>query len=50
MIQKITPLGYFLIATFLILLTYAGWLFYQSIDWQVLNRLENSALTLPKSL
>lgn len=48
--NKITPLGYFLIITFLILLSYAGWIFYQSIDWQVLTRLENSTLTLPATL
>jgi GR25 family glycosyltransferase involved in LPS biosynthesis len=45
--NKITPLGYLLIATFFILLSYAGWIYTKSIDWTVLKRMENSPLTLP---
>jgi hypothetical protein len=45
--KKITPFGYLLIATFFILLAYAGWLSAKSIDWDVLKRMENSPLTLP---
>lgn len=45
--NKITPFGYFLIATFFILLSYAAWIYSQSIDWDVLKRMENSPLTLP---
>jgi hypothetical protein len=48
--NKITPLGYFLIASFFILLSYAGWIYSQSIDWDVLKRMENSPLTLPTSI
>jgi len=45
--NKITPFGYFLIATFFVLLTYASWLSAKSIDWDVLKRMENSPLILP---
>ena len=48
MIQKpLDFIGYFLISTFLILLTYAGYISYQSIDWTVLQRLESQTLVLP---
>ena len=45
--NKITPFGYFLLLLFFILLSYAGWIYSQSIDWNVLKRMENSPLTLP---
>ena len=45
--NKIDTLGYILIATFLILLSYAGYLSYKSIDWNVLKRLESQTLVLP---
>lgn len=45
--HKITPLGYLLIATFFILLGYAGWIYSQSIDWKVLERLEDAPLSIP---
>lgn len=45
--NKITPLGYFLLLSFFILLGYAGWIYAKSIDWDVLKRMENSPLTLP---
>lgn len=45
--NKITSLGYFLLLSFFILLSYAGWIYAKSIDWDVLKRLENSPLTLP---
>jgi len=45
--NKITPFGYFLLLSFFILLGYAGYIYSQSIDWDVLKRMENSPLTLP---
>lgn len=45
--NKITPFGYFLLLSFFILLGYAGWIYAQSIDWNVLKRMEESPLTLP---
>jgi len=48
--NKITPLGYLLIATFFILLSYAGWLSAKSIDWDVLKRVENAPLSLPSPI
>lgn len=45
--NKITPLGYFLLLSFFILLSYAGWIYAKSIDWDILKRMENSPLTLP---
>jgi len=45
--NKITPFGYFLLLTFFILLSYAGWIYAKSIDWDVLKRMENSPLALP---
>jgi len=45
--NKINPLGYFLLLSFFILLSYAGWIYAKSIDWDVLKRMENSPLTLP---
>lgn len=45
--NKITPFGYFLLISFFILLAYAAWIYAKSIDWDVLERMENSPLTLP---
>lgn len=45
--NKITPLGYLLIATFFILLSYAGLLYTKSIDWKVLDRLQDAPLAIP---
>lgn len=39
--------GYIIIATLLMLLSYAGYLSYKSIDSDVLKRLEASPLNLP---
>jgi hypothetical protein len=36
-----------LLSSFFLLLTYAGYLSYQSIDWDVLKRLENSPIAIP---
>ncbi len=48
--KKITPTGYFLITILFISLFYSSWLFYQSIDWQVLDRLEKAPLILPSPI
>ncbi len=48
--MKITPLdiwGYILISIFLLLLSYAGYISYKSIDWTVLKRMETQELILP---
>lgn len=42
--------GYFILAILFILLSYAGYLAYISIDWKVLERLENSPLIVPTPL
>lgn len=39
--------GVILITIFLLLLSYAGFLAYQSIDWKVLERLEQAPIELP---
>jgi len=39
--------GILLISIFLILLSYAGFIAYKSIDWKVLDRLEQSPIVLP---
>ena len=44
---KIDFWGYLIISTFLLLLAYAGYLSYKSIDWAVLTRLESQTLVLP---
>lgn len=44
---RIDPIGYSLIGLLLLLLFYAGWLSYKSIDWTVLKRLESQTLVLP---
>lgn len=48
--NKITPFGYFLLITFFILLSYAGWVYSNSIDWKVLERMESTPLTLPTAV
>lgn len=45
--KKLDFWGYLLISFFLLLLTYAGYLSYKSIDWTVLTRLESETLVLP---
>lgn len=39
--------GYLIIITLFTFLSYAGYLSYKSIDWDVLKRLESSPLELP---
>ena len=39
--------GYLISLTLLILLSYAAFLAYESIDWDVLKRLEASPITIP---
>ena len=46
-IKKLDFWGYLLIGFFLLLLTYAGYISYKSIDWTVLTRLESETLILP---
>ncbi|MFA6602882.1 MAG: hypothetical protein WCT01_03705 [Candidatus Shapirobacteria bacterium] len=45
--KPLDTLGITLIAIFFILLSYAGFLSYKSIDWNVLKRMENQPLSLP---
>jgi len=45
--NKIDYIGIILLSIFFILLSYAGFLSYKSIDWDVLKRLESSPLILP---
>ena len=45
--NKQDHIGNIIIFTLLILLTYAGYLSYKSIDWDVLKRLEAQPLILP---
>ena len=45
--KPLTPIGAVLIIIFLLLLSYAGYLSYISIDWTVLQRLESQKLVLP---
>lgn len=45
--SKIDYIIIILLTSFFLLLTYAGYLSYQSIDWDVLKRLEDSPLALP---
>ena len=45
--KNIDYIGVTLVLIFFILLTYAGFLSYKSIDWEVLKRLENSPIALP---
>ena len=39
--------GYLIISVLFLLLSYAGYLSYKSIDWTVLTRLESQTLVLP---
>lgn len=50
MIIKHQAIGLCLIAILILLLSYAGFLSYQSIDWTVLQRLESQKLILPTPL
>lgn len=45
--NNIDYIGVLLLTVFFILLTYAGFLSYRSIDWNVLKRMESSPLVLP---
>lgn len=45
--NKIDYPGVLLITIFLALLSYAGFLSYKSIDWNVLKRLEEAPIVLP---
>lgn len=45
--KPIDPIGWILLGTLFLLLTYAGWLTYKSIDFQVLQKLEAIPLILP---
>ncbi|MDO8610951.1 MAG: hypothetical protein Q7R95_10505 [bacterium] len=45
--NKIDYIGVTLILIFFILLSYAGFLSYKSIDWDVLKRLESAPLGVP---
>ncbi|MFA6250506.1 MAG: hypothetical protein WC686_03285 [Candidatus Shapirobacteria bacterium] len=44
---KIDWVGVSLVSLFFAFLTYAGYLSYKSIDWDVLKRIENQQLVLP---
>lgn len=45
--KPIDFVGSLLLLTLFLLLAYAGFLSYQSIDWDVLKRMEASPLVLP---
>ncbi len=45
--KPLHPVGYFLLSIFFILVLYAGFLSYKSIDWNVLKRLEQQPIYLP---
>jgi hypothetical protein len=45
--NNIDYIGVTLILIFFILLSYAGYLSYKSIDWDVLKRLEEAPLNVP---
>jgi hypothetical protein len=45
--KPVDYIGYALITTLLLLLTYAGYLSYKSIDWTILERMESKNLILP---
>ena len=44
---KLDIWGVLLISLLFLLLTYAGYLSYKSIDWTILKRLESETLVLP---
>lgn len=46
-LNKIKPIEIIIVLTLLTLLIIAGIISYKSIDWQVLDRLENQELILP---
>lgn len=48
--DKIDPIGYTLLGILFLLLVYAGWLSYKSIDWDVLKRMESQTLILPTQM
>ncbi len=48
--NDIDYVGVILITVFLILLSYAGYLSYRSIDWDVLKRLEQAPLGVPSPI
>jgi hypothetical protein len=45
--NKIDITGIILLSSFFLLLLFAGYLSYKSIDWNVLKRLESQQLVLP---
>ncbi|MFZ2153190.1 MAG: hypothetical protein WAV41_04055 [Microgenomates group bacterium] len=45
--KSLTPIGIILLSILFLLLSYAGYISYQSIDWTVLTRLESQPLVLP---
>lgn len=47
MTRKVSALEFFLLTVFLLLLAYSGWLYFHSIDWEVLERMEKSDIILP---
>lgn len=47
---KLDPIGITLLSIFFILLSYAGYLSYKSIDWTVLERMEAQQLILPTQI
>ena len=48
--NNIDYIGVILITVFLILLSYAGYLSYRSIDWNVLKRVEQAPLGVPSPI
>lgn len=48
--QQITPIGYVLSIILLALLSIAGYISYQSIDFDVLKRMEEQELILPSPI
>ncbi|HOZ80895.1 MAG TPA: hypothetical protein PK370_01590 [Candidatus Woesebacteria bacterium] len=45
--EKTDYIGIILVSSLLLSLLYAGYLAYQSIDWDVLKRLESQPLVIP---
>ena len=48
--NKIDITGIILLSSFFLLLLFAGYLSYKSIDWDVLKRLESKQLVLPSPI
>lgn len=46
--KKTDPIISILVTLFLLSLTYAGYLSYKSIDYQILDKLESTPLNLPE--